>query len=77
MPGGLPARLAARLRAHRFRLRPLGVRAEQPSGQRSVAHTTWATEPITPEQILAAVGIDDARQAEYQRKMSTLLVGRP
>ena len=32
--------------------------------------------PITPEQILASAGIDDARQAEYQRKMSALLAGR-
>ena len=31
---------------------------------------------ITPERILAAAGIDDARQAEYQRKMSALLAGR-
>jgi hypothetical protein len=35
------------------------------------------TGPITPEQTLAATGIDDARQAEYQRKMSALLAGRP
>jgi hypothetical protein len=76
MPGALPARQAARLRAHRFRLRGLAGRAEQSSGQRSVAQTGWTTEPITPEQTLAAAGIDDARQAEYQRKMSALLAGR-
>jgi hypothetical protein len=34
------------------------------------------TAPITPEQTLAAAGIDDARQAEYQRKMSALLAGQ-
>ena len=31
---------------------------------------------ITPERILAAAGIDDARQAEYQRRLSSLLAGR-
>ena len=30
---------------------------------------------ITPEGILAAAGVDDARQAEYQRKMNALLAG--
>ena len=77
MPGALPARQAARLRAHKFRLRPRGDRAERRgaplSGQ---PQTTWVTEPITPEQIFAAAGSDDASQTEYQRKMSALLAGR-
>jgi hypothetical protein len=35
------------------------------------------TEPtVTPEDTLRDVGIDDARQAEYQRKLSTVLAGR-
>lgn len=36
------------------------------------------TEPtITPEQTLRDAGIDDARQAAYQRRLSALLAGRP
>ena len=31
----------------------------------------------TPEETLRAAGVDDARQAAYQRKMSALLAGRP
>jgi hypothetical protein len=31
---------------------------------------------ITPEQTLREAGIDDARQAKYQRRMSALLAGR-
>jgi hypothetical protein len=35
------------------------------------------TEPtISPEDTLHAAGIDDARQARYQRRLSTLLAGR-
>lgn len=43
----------------------------------AVAGTTvFATEPtVTPEQTLREAGIDDARQAAYQRGMSTLLAG--
>ena len=32
--------------------------------------------PQTPEDTLRAAGIDDARQAKYQRRFSTLLAGR-
>ena len=32
---------------------------------------------ITPEDALRDAGIDDARQAAYQRKMSAMLGGRP
>lgn len=35
-----------------------------------------AEPTITSEQILAEAGIDEARQAEYQRRMSMLLAGR-
>ena len=31
--------------------------------------------PITPEMMLIEAGISDARQTEYQRKMSMLLAG--
>jgi hypothetical protein len=31
---------------------------------------------LTPEMTLSTAGISDARQAEYQRKMSSLLAGR-
>jgi hypothetical protein len=31
---------------------------------------------ISPEDTLHAAGIDDARQAKYQRRLSTLLAGR-
>lgn len=35
------------------------------------------TEPtISPEDALRAAGIADARQAKYQRRLSTLLAGR-
>jgi hypothetical protein len=65
-PAALPARQAARLRAHVLR-----------RGQgRSASSNAWVTQPITPEQTLAAAGIDEARQAEYQRKMSALLARR-
>jgi hypothetical protein len=70
MPSALPARQTTRFRAHvpRFRKRR---RARQPA----TSHA-WITVPITPEQTLAMAGIDDARLAEYQRKMSALLAGR-
>ena len=34
------------------------------------------TPTTTPEDTLRAAGIDDARQATYQRKFSTLLAGK-
>ena len=71
MPAALPAGQAARLRAHALRF---GKR-RAPSRQ-AVSHAL-ITEPITPEQTRAAAGVDDARQAGYQRKMSALLAGRP
>jgi hypothetical protein len=70
MPAALPARQAARLRAHALRF------AKRRAPARPPASHALITAPITPEQILAAAGIDDARQAEYQRKMSALLAGR-
>lgn len=80
MPEALPGRQAARLRAHTLRLRTPGARAERrgawTSGPPAVSPTAWSTGPITPEQTLAAAGINDARQAEYQRKMSALLARR-
>jgi hypothetical protein len=41
----------------------------------------WAVQrlrsrTISPEDTLHAAGIDDARQAKYQRRLSTLLAGR-
>lgn len=41
----------------------------------------WAVQrlrsrKISPEDTLHAAGIDDARQAKYQRRLSTLLAGR-
>jgi hypothetical protein len=71
MPTALPAGQAARLRAHALRF---GKR--RAPARRALSHAL-ITAPITPEQTLAAAGIDDARQAEYQRKMSALLTGRP
>lgn len=42
-----------------------------------IAEPGWTGDtPITPEEILRAAGIDDARQAAYQRRMSALLAGR-
>jgi hypothetical protein len=42
-----------------------------------VADPGWGGDtPISPEETLRAAGIDDARQAEYQRKASALLSGR-
>jgi hypothetical protein len=70
MPAALPARQAARLRAHAPRF------AKRRAPARPPASHALITAPITPEQILAAAGIDDARQADYQRKMSILLAGR-
>ena len=67
MPNALPARQAAQLRAHVVRPRSSRAHAQR--------HAV-ITVPITPEQTLAWAGIDDARQAEYQRKMSALLASR-
>jgi hypothetical protein len=36
-----------------------------------------AEPTITPEQILAEAGISNRRQARYQRRMASLLAGRP
>jgi len=36
-----------------------------------------APRPQAPEDTLRAAGIDDARQARYQRRLSGLLAGRP
>jgi hypothetical protein len=69
MPGALPARQTARLRAHVPRL------GKRRGARRPTISHAWMTVPTTPEQTLAAAGIDDARQAEYQRKMSVLLAG--
>jgi hypothetical protein len=80
MPEALPGRQAAQLREHTLRLRTPSERAQRrearPWGQPAVPQSSWVTGPLTPEQTLAAAGIDDARQAEYQRKMSALLAGR-
>ena len=35
-----------------------------------------APRPQTPEDALRGAGIDDVRQAKYQRRFSTLLAGR-
>jgi hypothetical protein len=81
MPDALPTHQAAWLRTHVLRLRTPSERGQRreprPWGQPAASRSSWVTEPITPEQTLAAAGIDDARQAEYQRKMSALLAGRP
>ena len=80
MPDALSPHQAAELRTHVLRLRTPSERAQRreawPWRQPAVSQPSWVSEPITPEQPLAAAGIDDARQAEYQRKMSALLVGR-
>jgi hypothetical protein len=80
MPDALPARQAAQLRAHVFRPRTPSERAQRrgpwPWGPPAVSQPAWATGPITPEQTLAAAGIDEPHQAAYQRKMSALLAGR-
>jgi hypothetical protein len=36
-----------------------------------------AEETITPEDTLREAGFRDERQAKYQRRMSSLLAGRP
>ena len=51
-------------------------RHRQPSAARLIPAAWVANRPITPEETLAAAGIDSARQAAYQRKMSALLAGR-
>jgi hypothetical protein len=77
IPDALPARVVGRLRAHRLRRRKPSASADRvlgPAGRYSPPVSTSPT--ITPEATLRAAGIDDARQAEYQRKMSVLLAGR-
>jgi hypothetical protein len=80
MPDALVSRQAAQLREHILRLRTPSERAQRRGAWASVgtagSQRAPSTGPITPEQTLAAAGIDDARQAEYQRKMSVLLAGR-
>jgi hypothetical protein len=78
MPGALPDRQAARLRAPAFRLRTLGDRR----GTAALGAAGGLADYVGHRahhcrESLAAAGIDDARQAEYQRKMSALLAGRP
>ena len=80
MPEALPGRQAAQSREHTLRLRTPSERAQRREASwsvRTAVSPALITGPITPEQTLAAAGIDDARQAEYQRKMSALLAGRP
>jgi hypothetical protein len=77
MPDALTPHQAAQLRAHVLRLRSPSERAQRREAWPwAVSRSSWVTGPLTPEQTLAAAGIDDARQAEYQRKMSALLAGR-
>ena len=80
MPDALPAREATKLRAHVFQPRTSSDRARRrepwPWARTAVSQPALITRPITPEETLAAAGIDDARQAEYQRKMSALLASR-
>jgi hypothetical protein len=77
MPDAVPALQAARLRAHVVRPRPPSERAQRRErGRLAVSQRALVTVPITPEQTLAVARIDDARQAEYQRKMSVLLASR-
>jgi hypothetical protein len=80
MPAALTAHQAAQLRTHLLRLRTPSERAQRrgpsPWGPPAVSRPALMTGPITPEQTLAEAGIDDARQAEYQRKMSALLTSR-
>jgi hypothetical protein len=68
-PAALPARQTAKLRAHVPRF------GKRRGARRPAISYACVTVPITPEQTLAAAGIDDARQAEFQRKMSALLAG--
>ena len=43
----------------------------------AVVSLSWTAGPTTtPEDTLRDAGIDDARQAQYQRRFSTLLAGR-
>ena len=77
MPDALPARQAAQLRMHVVRPGTPSEREQRRErGRLAVSQRALVTVPITPEQTLAIAGIDDARQAEYQRKMSTLLASR-
>jgi hypothetical protein len=80
MPDALHARQAAQLRAHEVKPRTPSERAQRREASSrdwpAVSQRVLITVPITPEQTLAAAGIDDARQAEYQRKMSALMAGR-
>ena len=77
-PHALSAAEARRLRTHKLRRDP--VRAAQTREQRRVESASrWSAGPatVTPEDTLRAAGIDDARQAEFHRRMSALLAGRP
>ena len=79
MPTALTRRQAAQLRAHVVRPRTPSERAQRRERSWSwsgVSQAVLSSGPITPEQTLAEAGMDDARQAEYQRKMSALLAGR-
>jgi hypothetical protein len=74
MPTALSRRQAAQLRAHVVRSR---TPSEQAQRRERPVPNVLTTAPTTPEQIVEwAAGIGDARQAEYQRKMSALLAGR-
>jgi hypothetical protein len=80
MPDALPSHQAVQLRKHALRLRTPSERAQRrgewPWAGAAFPRPAPITAPFTPEQTLAKAGIDDARQAEYQRKMSALLAGR-
>lgn len=64
-------------RRYRDRLRPLPARGSDIRTDRLIAPPGWLGDtPCTPEETLRQAGIDDARQAAYQRRLSALLAGR-
>ena len=76
----LKAAVVRRLRQHvPRRPRPAELRRRELRRLRRAAEEiTWRDRmaaPITPEMTLIEAGISDARQTEYQRKMSMLLAG--
>ena len=65
------------LRRHKLKHDPVGAERKR-ARRREWNERRWsAAAPVTPEATLRAAGIDDVRQAAYQRNMSALLAGRP
>jgi hypothetical protein len=70
-----PFTAVANAMQHVARAPQFQVMCERLAGSPDGAMPPAIVATITPEETLRAAGIDDARQAEYQRKMSVMLGG--